>query len=78
PAPKPPEPEFPAHAPKGQLLGKPFAVDKAVFSEGALVYVRPRARSSCVFIYRATSGKRRPTRNSSLRMRPARTCRACT
>ncbi|MEK7795826.1 MAG: hypothetical protein AAB315_00075, partial [Pseudomonadota bacterium] len=37
PAPKPPGPEFPVHAPKGQLLGKAFAVDKAVFSEGALV-----------------------------------------
>ncbi len=37
PAPKPPKPEFPAHAPKGQLLGKAFAVDGVVFSEGALV-----------------------------------------
>src|SRR3990167_4692698 len=37
PAPTPPEPEFPAHAPRGKLLGKPFASDKAVFSEGALV-----------------------------------------
>jgi len=37
PAPKPPAPEFPAHPPKGQLLGKAFAVDSAVFEEGALV-----------------------------------------
>ena len=45
-APPPPPTPVPApshrspssrRTPKGQLLGKPFAVDKAVFSEGALV-----------------------------------------